>query len=210
MNAAIARGPVQRPVPGVFSGGVSDNALPGFRTRRQIGGGRRRIIVTDPARIASRRITPPAPAKRGRNMKRSTVFVTTFFAFFLSVAALGIGAAVDTPRTLMSPADHDLGRRAIEAEARGVYAKCRSESGAARDLCKAEARADKQLKLADLSARYHGTVAAAEDARQARVRAKFDLAKARCGTQPGEARAVCLQSAREDRGRALEAKLASN
>lgn len=208
MSAAIARGPVQRPAPGVFQAGVSDSALARFRTRRQIGAGHRAIIVTDPARIASRRIAQPA--KRGRTMKRSTVYLTIFFAFFLSVAALGIGAAVDSPRTLMSRGDYAQGRKAIEAQTRTVFAGCRTESGTDRDICKAEARADERVKLADLSARYHGTVAAAEDARQARVRAKFDLARARCVTQAGEARVECLRTAREDRGRALESKLASS
>ncbi len=143
-------------------------------------------------------------------MKRNTVYVTAFFAVFLSVAALGIGAAVDTPRTLMSRADYSQARKAIESETRTVFATCRNESGAARDVCKAEARAAESMRLADLSARYHGTVAAAEDSRLARVKARFELAKARCGSQSGEARAECLRSAREDRGRAIEAKLASN
>ena len=208
MSAAIARGPAQRPAPGAFQASVSDSARPRFRTRRQIGIGSRPIIVTDPARITSRRIAQPI--KRGRNMQRSTGYVTTFFALFLSVAALGIGAAVDTPRTLMSRADYAQGRKAIEGEARTVFARCRTESGTARDICKAEARAAERVKLADLSVRYHGTVVAAEDARQARARAQFDLAKARCTSQAGEARVECLRTAREDRGRELEAKLASN
>ena len=143
-------------------------------------------------------------------MNRNTFYVTTFLALSLSVAALGIGAAVDTPRTLMSRADYSQARKAIEGETRVVFARCRTESGSARDICKAEVRADERVKLADLSARYHGTVAAAEDSRQARVKARFDLARARCSSQAGEARVECLRTAREDRGRELDAKLASN
>lgn len=208
MNATIVRGPVQGPALGVFATSVSDSTAPFIRTRRQIGTGSRSIIVTDPARITSRRVAQPV--KRGRAMKRTTVYVTSFFALFLSVAALGIGAAVDTPRTLMSRGDYAQGRKAIEGETRTVFARCRSESGTARDICKAEARAEERVKLADLSERYHGTVVAAEDARQARARARFDLAKARCSSSAGEARIECLRTAREDRGRVLEAKLASN
>lgn len=207
MNATSTRGPVSRSAPGVFRASVSDNALPLFRTRRHIGTGSRSIIVTSPARISSRRIAQPI--KRGRNMQRSTIYLTTFFAVFLSVAALGIGAAVDTPRTLMSRGDYSQARKAIEAETRLVFARCRTESGTARDICKAQVRADERVKLADLYARYHGTVAAAEDSRQARIKARFDLARAHCGSQAGEARVECLRTAREDRGRALEAKLAS-
>lgn len=208
MNAAIARGPVQRPAPGFFRAAVSDGTASNFRSRRHIGTGSRAIIVTDPACITSRRFVQPVI--RGKAMKRATVYVTASLALLLSVAALGIGAAVDTPRTLMSRGDYAKGRQAIESETRMVFARCRIESGTARDICKAEARALEREKLADLSARYHGTVAAAADARQARVRAQFDLAKARCSAHAGDARVECLRTAREDRGRGLESKLASN
>ena len=129
---------------------------------------------------------------------------------FLPSAALGIGAAVDTPATLMSRGDYAQGKKAIEGETRLAFARCRGESGSARDICKAEVRAAERVKMADLQARYHGTVAAAEDARLARAKAQFEVARARCGVQSGEARVDCLRSAREDRTRALEqAKLAS-
>lgn len=143
-------------------------------------------------------------------MKRSTVYLTSALGVVLSLAALGIGAAVDTPRTLMSPAFYSQGKKAIEADTRIAFASCRSQAGAARDICKAEARAEERVKIADLQARYHGTVAAAEDAREARVKAQFEVAKARCGARVGEARVECLRSVREDRSRALaDAKLAS-
>lgn len=187
---------------------MSDDAARSFRNRRHIGAGYRSIIVTDPACITSRRFVQPVT--RGRTMNRTTVYVTASLALLLSVAALGIGAAVDTPRTLMSRGDYAQGRKVIEGESRMVFARCRSESGSARDICKAEARAGERVKLADLSARYHGTVAAAADARHARDRAQFDLAKARCNSHARDARIECLRTAREDRGRGLEAKLASN
>ncbi|HUP97004.1 MAG TPA: hypothetical protein VM073_03640 [Usitatibacter sp.] len=143
-------------------------------------------------------------------MKRTTVYLTSLLAVFLSAAALGIGAAVDTPPTLMSRGDYSKGKKAIEAETRVAFARCRDQSGIARDVCKAEVRAEERVKMADLQARYHGTVNAAEDARLARAKAQFDVARARCGSQNGEARIDCLRSAREDRARALEqAKLAS-
>lgn len=143
-------------------------------------------------------------------MKRTTVYLTSALGLFLGAAAFGIGAAVDTPRTLMSPAVFTQHKKAIEAETRVAFASCRTQAGSARDICKAEARAEERIKIAELQSRYHGTVAALEDARQARVKASFDVARARCGTQMGEARVDCLRSAREDRTRALaDSKLAS-
>jgi hypothetical protein len=143
-------------------------------------------------------------------MKRSTVFLTSSLAILLSVAALGIGAAVDMPRTLMSRADYSDGKKAIEAESRVALASCRDAEGSAKDICKAEARAEERVKKADLHARYLGTVAAADDARAARTKAAYDVAKARCGIRKGDERTECLSSARQDKGKALsDAKLAS-
>ena len=209
MRAAIAQGPVRGPALGIFPTRASDDSAPGFRARRQIGTGSRSIIVTDPARVATRRHARPA-VDRGRPMKRTTVYVTSFLAVFLTAAAFGIGAAVDTPPTLMSRADYDKGKKAIEAETRTAFAACRTESGNARDICKAQARAEERVKVAELKARYHGTVAAAEEVKAVRAKAQFDVARARCGTQNGEARIECLKSAREDRTRSLaEAQPAS-
>ena len=143
-------------------------------------------------------------------MKRKTAFMTVFFAAAVSLAALGIGAAVDTPRTLMSPSDFALGKRAIEAETRLALARCREAAPSQRDVCKAEARGEERIRKAELGARYHGTVAAHEDLRQVRAKAAYDVAKARCGVRLGEERADCLRAAREDRHKSFaDARLAS-
>ena len=211
MRAAIAQGPVSRPALGVYPTHASDKTASQFRSRRQIGTGSRSIIVTDPARVATRRTARPIAIQRGRPaMKRTNVYLTSFLAVFLSAAALGIGATVDTPPTLMSRADYAKGKQAIEAETRVAFARCRGETGTARDICKAEVRGEERVKIADLQARYRGTVDSAEDARLMRAKVQFDVARARCGSRSGEARIDCLRSAREDRTRALEqAKLAS-
>lgn len=138
-------------------------------------------------------------------MKAATFLATSAFAIAASMAAVGIGAAVDTPPTLMSPADHAVLRKALEAETRLALAACRPLQGVQRDVCKAQARADERIKRADLHARYHGTFAAAEDAREARVKASYDVARARCGAQSGEDRMQCLRAAREERNRSIAA-----
>lgn len=138
-------------------------------------------------------------------MKAATLLATSAFAIAASMAAVGIGAAVDSPRTLMSPAHYAVLKKAVEAETRLALAACRPLGGAQRDVCKAQARADERVKRADLQARYHGTVAAAEDAREARVKAHYDVARARCSGQSGEERMECLRAAREERNRSIEA-----
>ena len=136
-------------------------------------------------------------------MKRSTVFVTAILAAGLSVAALGIRAAVDTPRTLMSPDIHKQLKREIDASARLALGRCRDATGIDRDICKAEARAAERVALADLAARYHGTHSALEEAGSVRAKASFDVAKARCGVKMADARVECLKEARDERNRML-------
>ena len=136
---------------------------------------------------------------------KPTVYLTAGLAAVLSLAAVGIGATVDMPRTLMSRVDYDTARKAIAAEGRLAFAACRHQAGRERDLCRAQARADERVKAADLKARYFGTVDALEDAKLARVKANFDLERARCESRSGDDRLDCLRASREDRARALAA-----
>lgn len=136
-------------------------------------------------------------------MKRSTLLVTAILATGLSMAALGIRAAVDTPRTLMSPDTHQSLKREIEASTRLALNKCRDLPGIERDICKAEARSAERVALADLAARYHGTYAALEEAATVRAKASFDVAKVRCTAKAAEARVDCLKEARDERSRVL-------
>ena len=110
----------------------------------------------------------------------------------------------------MSRADYSEAKKAIESETRVSLGRCRDVDGLARDICKAEVRAGERIEKADLDARYHGTVAAAADARLARAKAQYDVAKAKCGNYSSEQKVDCLQSARAEKARALaDAKLAS-
>lgn len=136
-------------------------------------------------------------------MKRSTLLVSAILATGLSVAALGIRAAVDTPRTLMSPDIHQQLKREVEASTRLALGKCRDVTGTDRDVCKAEARAAERVALADLNARYHGTHAAIEEAAAARAKASFDVARVRCTAKAADARVDCLRQARDERSRQL-------
>ena len=144
-------------------------------------------------------------------MKRMALFATSFLALFmLSVAAVGIGASMDAPPTLMSPIDYAVAKRAIESETRATLARCRGTQGMQRDVCKAEVRAEERVKKADLAARYRGTVAAADEAKQVRLKAQYEIARARCGGRVGEERMQCMRAAREDLNKSgADARLAS-
>jgi hypothetical protein len=128
----------------------------------------------------------------------------------VSATALGISAAVDSPRSLMSPVDFGASKKAIEGETHVALSKCRELDSQAKDLCKAEAKADERIRKADLEAQYRGTVAAATDAKFARAKAQYEVARVKCSDQRSEDRVSCLRSARAEKAKALaEAKLAS-
>lgn len=144
-------------------------------------------------------------------MKRTTLFATLTAALLLSATAYGISAVVDSPRTLMSPDDYASAKKAIEADARAALSRCRDEDTSIRDVCKAEARADESVRKAELEASYRGTAAAVADARFARAKARYEIARARCGNEPRQDKLSCLRAARDEKTRALAAaKVASN
>ncbi len=144
-------------------------------------------------------------------MKRTTLVATIAGAFLLSVTALGISAAVDAPRSLMSPVDYGAAKKAIETETHAALARCRDLESQAKDVCRAELKADERIRKADLEAQYRGTVSAAAEARFARVKAQYDVARTQCSGQHGEDKISCMRAVRADKARALaEAKLASS
>ena len=143
-------------------------------------------------------------------MRSTTLYSTLIGALLVSAAAFGIGSAVESPRSLMSPIDYGEAKRVIEADSRQAIGKCRDEDAPARDVCKAQARAEERVRKADLEARYRGTVAAAAEAKLARAKAQYEIARAKCGNERGEDKLSCLRSARADKAKALtEAKVAS-
>jgi hypothetical protein len=209
MRAVIMQGPVCGSALVVCPTQVSESAAPHIRARRQIGYGARAIIVTDPAHVARhRRLSKPH--SKARRMKKTTLFATLAGALLVSATAFGISAAVDSPRSLMSPTDYSAAKKAIESDIHAAISKCRNEDDRSRDICKAQAHADEMVRKADLEAQYRGTVAAGAEARLARAKARYEVARARCSDQHGEDRLSCLRTARTEKAKAVEAaKLAS-
>ena len=119
-------------------------------------------------------------------MKRTTVIGALLGALLLSAAAWGISAAVDTPPSLMARSDYDASKATIESESRQALDHCRDLDGQAKDVCRAEARADERVR-------------------------KADVARARCGSEHGSDRLSCMRAAREEKAKALsEAKLTAS
>lgn len=143
-------------------------------------------------------------------MKRTTIYASLTAALLVSATAWGISAAVGSPRSLMAPSDYNAARSVIESDTRAAIAHCHDEDSQARDLCKAQARADERVRKAELEARYRGTVSAAENVKIERAKARFDVARVKCSGVHGEHKISCIRSAREEKARELtEAKVAA-
>jgi hypothetical protein len=130
-------------------------------------------------------------------------------AILLGATAYGINAAEGPSRSLMSPVDYGEANKAIESQAHAANARCREQEGHARDLCRAEALGDERIARAGLEADYRGTVAAAAEARLARAKARYLVARAKCSDSRSNIQ--CMLSARAERARTIAAaKLASS
>jgi hypothetical protein len=90
----------------------------------------------------------------------------------------------------------------IDAEYRAVMQRCDRDSGHARDLCVAEARAARRIAKVDAEARAKDTPKAWHDARIARAEAEFLVAKERCGAFADNAKDGCVSEARAAEARA--------
>jgi hypothetical protein len=157
------------------------------------------VVRTNPAKISTRRIGKPA--KKPVTRRRTALYATAASALLLTLA-LGIGAAVESPRSLLSQQVYVEARRALDAESRMALGQCRSLEGREKAICRAAARGDDRVRRAELEARYRGTVGAEAEVAGVRARARYEVAKAGCLARYDE-RVSCLSAARAERARAL-------
>ena len=116
-------------------------------------------------------------------MRTANAAASLLLALFLSLTgALGIAAAVSTnsPPSLMSRADYLAALREAREAGRLALGNCRQPAGAEeRAVCRAQARADERITVAQLEAKYRGTIAAQARARAVQSRAGHSIAEAR-------------------------------
>jgi hypothetical protein len=143
-------------------------------------------------------------------MQRTTLVTAVAGACLFSAAAFGIGAAMTSPATLMSPGDYAHERGLLDRATDAAQARCRGFKEGALAICRAEVDAGDRTRRAELDARYYGTVEAAATARLVAARAQFDVARVKCTVRPAEEKAACLTAARMAEAKAVAAaKLAS-
>ena len=92
----------------------------------------------------------------------------------------------------------------IDADFEAARERCDDLAGQAKNVCLAEARAERRIRKVEVAARGQGTSKAWYDAHIARAEAEFGVAKERCGIRAGDERAACIAEARADEARAKE------
>jgi hypothetical protein len=81
--------------------------------------------------------------------------------------------------------------------------KCKTLARNAKDICMAEARGNRSVAKAELNAKDKGTRKARQDAREARAKADFEVARQKCDEKGGNTKKVCLKEARAARTAAM-------
>jgi hypothetical protein len=114
------------------------------------------------------------------------------------------------PKRTMSRAEYTSQKDTIESAYKTAHSGCDSMTGNAKSVCRVEAKSDEKGKLADLEAQYKGTPAADTDAKVAKARAQYDVAKQKCEDRPSAEQKSCKADAKAEETRAIsDAKAAA-
>ncbi|HUP97009.1 MAG TPA: hypothetical protein VM073_03665 [Usitatibacter sp.] len=135
-------------------------------------------------------------------MKRAILVALGTGAIITSAAAFSIGAAEDGGKVL-NETQYTSRVRAIQA-ARAVQGDaCATRGGFEREFCRIEADGEHAVRLADAEAAYKRTQQSARAAQRARIEARYQIERAKCGALGGFKRDKCLVQVHATKGRAM-------
>jgi len=128
----------------------------------------------------------------------------------LIVAALAGAFAFGTAYAAsnMSTAEYKSQMERLEANYKAAKERCKGLVGNAKDICQAEVKGEHEVAEAELKASYKGTEKEKYDARVAKARAQYNVAKEKCDDQKGNDKDVCNKEAKASYAKAkADAKL---
>ena len=99
--------------------------------------------------------------------------------------------------------EHDAKLRAIEAQRAAHDARCDAAGGTERELCRIEAAGEESVRIAEAEAAFRRTQQSARAAQRARIDARYQMERAKCGALGGYKRDKCLVKVHASRGRAM-------
>ena len=111
------------------------------------------------------------------------------------------GAGDDGP--VVTQEQYDARLRVIGFERAAHESRCGAVAGFERELCLIEAGTTEFVRLAEAEASYKRTEQAARAAQRARIDARYQVDRAKCGPLGGFKRDKCLVQVHATRGRAM-------
>jgi hypothetical protein len=96
----------------------------------------------------------------------------------------------------MSRAEYAASVSQAKADYKAAIAECRSLRGNDRDVCKKEAKANYTRDKTNADADYKGTAHAQAEAVEEQSEANYKVAKEKCESLSGDAKAACIQRAK--------------
>ncbi|HEX4762712.1 MAG TPA: hypothetical protein VFU92_00175 [Usitatibacter sp.] len=130
------------------------------------------------------------------------------------LVALGTGAIISSAAAFTAGGVGDEGPaitqqqygarlRAIASERGAHEARCDGVAGFERELCRIEAAANESVHMAEAEAAFRRTQQSARAALRARIDARYQMDRAKCGALGGFKRDKCLVQVHATRGRAM-------
>lgn len=136
-------------------------------------------------------------------MRRAIVVALGTGAFISSAAALSLSGADEFGKDI-TRGQYEIALRGIGATLPARLSRCDALAAVDKDVCRTEAQARDLVRVAELEQDFRRTEQSARALQRARIDARYQVERARCGLQPaGFKREKCLVKAHANRGRAL-------
>jgi hypothetical protein len=118
-----------------------------------------------------------------------------FATILISAATMGF-ATISTAATAEEKASYKAAKETAVTDYKVASEKCNSLTGNPKKVCVEEAKAVRTRTKAEAEAQYKNTPGARAKARTAIADAEYDVAKAKCGSQAGNDKDVCIKEAK--------------
>ena len=135
-------------------------------------------------------------------MKRAIFVALGTGAVITSAAAFGIGAGAE-PAVALNESQYVAKVRSIQAARAARVQVCDARVGFEREFCRIEADGELTVNIADAEAAFRRTQHSARAAQRARIEARYQVERAKCGALGGFKRDKCLVQVHATKGRAM-------
>lgn len=120
----------------------------------------------------------------------------------ISTAALAAGFAASGIAATISPATYAQARDELQSSYKTERDNCANQTGNAKDICVETVKGREKVAMAHLQYQRSGDAKDMSKLNEARVEARFELAKEMCDDQAGNAKDVCMAQAKAEHDKA--------